>query len=1437
MDQNIPLERRFAPISNEELRDPDFVSLFGKERYGALDWTDMLKRSPVVFLGEGRSGKTHEFQRQVTKLKDQGNFAFFIPLEALHNEEVVDTLSLEDENAFENWKSSSDAVAYVFLDALDELKLREGSLQTAIKKLSKAVMPNVARVRLFLSCRPADWTTEIDVRQLDRFVVNQSTSRKASTLGARSAEEAFISAISNSELTGDDEATEKETESEEGNSVFIATLLSLSTDEVRTFANDYESEYASIFCDHLEKYDLWHLYRLPADIIGALDQMKAGEPLGSLEDQLRFGIQQKLSEGKNKKRKLVDIERATLGAERIALAMFMMKRRSIRVDGTAEATTLDVGQVLTDWSAADQNELISKSLFDPSGVGAVRFHHRSTQEFLAAKRMDRLLKNGMPWAEFSALLFDEVGGEEVVKPSMAPVAAWLALWNPAVRKIVKKREPGLMLSQGLPSAMSIEIRAEMLRSYVDQYARKDWCRAGIGHSDVRRISHPDLSPVVRELWEEGYTGHDSRELLLELIWIGPLPDCVDLALNAAWDTDIPYHHRTYACWGVIASGTNEQKRSVAEGIINGTIPEDVMRSVIPELLPQSISPAEFMKIVNAAQEVPKSVHGLNYAILSSLRSDRLSAVQTTLLRNRLASEVWENRRDISRMYQAHSTKDHFQDGLIACCSRTTPNVGDDVSRWAWDTAVALHFGERHTSIVAKEETDEITSALKDRLDLREAYFWACIEMSDAMEGKEDDWGRVINATSQSRRAIGFADHDKNWLVSSLGPDTADDRRGVAFRALTGFFDIHSDELLQASIAQAIIDKPSFQEHLGKILNPEPREPDEYEIEMKQLDQKNADDEAKRVADWLTWRAEVLADPEFRLAGDQRLGTIYDAHKIIEQGRRSFGAWGQWDSNLIATTMSDDFLERYRKELSAFWRDQTVKLRSERQPEERSSVNRNWLLALASVKAEAEIDGWANSLSHEEATLAMRIGCMELNGFAGYFDDLSVVHPTAVANVAATEAIEELLHLSETGLGDMPHEILYHGSDQMKVAVSPLIAPAVIRVVLEGAVQDHNVLSYALEIIAQHGTNEAKGTVVDALVAALDQPNGSHRKSLLTHLAKFDPERACNRLLDATSEIKTSDQKNEAISLFAGVFGDRHSRSAPNLTIIQQDRRIPLLTQLVVRSYQAIRRDEDVRHDGVYSPGLRDEAQDARSFLFDALVSQKTPAALAALHFLAGQPEFDHMPDRLREMAREVAGQISDANPMPLTAFQRLDNDGTFVPHDNQSLLKVTITRLDAFEHDMLHAQDTTVGTLRKADQELEIRRFIAHWLRHQDSGVFDFTQEAVVVDEKRTDIRFQPRTMQGYATVELKRETWSGAEMEVALRDQLVGRYLRHDDCKVGILLICMRKAKEWQNPHTKKLMSLTELTSWLSDIAQEIMHDRPDLYLAVKGVDYTASG
>ena len=155
LTMKILTKRRFAPTDEKQLGDPDYLSYFGEQPAGIKTWQDLLKMSPVVVLGEGRIGKTFEFVSMVEKLRSQDQFAFFVPLERLHDEDFEEAVEPEDVDLFHVWKSSANAAAYFFLDALDELKLRDGTLRKALKKLQDAVEPHFGRVNVILSCRPA----------------------------------------------------------------------------------------------------------------------------------------------------------------------------------------------------------------------------------------------------------------------------------------------------------------------------------------------------------------------------------------------------------------------------------------------------------------------------------------------------------------------------------------------------------------------------------------------------------------------------------------------------------------------------------------------------------------------------------------------------------------------------------------------------------------------------------------------------------------------------------------------------------------------------------------------------------------------------------------------------------------------------------------------------------------------------------------------------------------------------------------------------------------------------------------------------------------------------------------------------------------------------------------------------------------------------------
>ena len=147
--------------------------------------------------------------------------------------------------------------------------------------------------------------------------------------------------------------------------------------------------------------------------------------------------------------------------------------------------------------------------------------------------------------------------------------------------------------------------------------------------------------------------------------------------------------------------------------------------------------------------------------------------------------------------------------------------------------------------------------------------------------------------------------------------------------------------------------------------------------------------------------------------------------------------------------------------------------------------------------------------------------------------------------------------------------------------------------------------------------------------------------------------------------------------------------------------------------------------------------------------------------------------------------------------------------------------------------------MKKISGETELRQFISNWLNQNNRGAYTITQEAVKVNEKRTDIRLQPNNGDYHATIELKLDgkglnRWSGADLKQALLDQLVGKYLSHERCKVGCLLVCMRKPRQWENPDTKEMMSLQETVHWLQTVANGLMEENPDFWLSVKGIDYS---
>ncbi|QGP51451.1 hypothetical protein PsalN5692_02934 [Piscirickettsia salmonis] len=686
----------------------------------------------------------------------------------------------------------------------------------------------------------------------------------------------------------------------------------------------------------------------------------------------------------------------------------------------------------------------------------------------------------------------------------------------------------------------------------------------------------------------------------------------------------------------------------------------------------------------------------------------------------------------------------------------------------------------------------------------------------------------------------FSESDLGWLIKAFTSDDSKNKKDAAFNKLIQFVKSGKKPQLATIISENASDV-KYTNMLNNVLNPPPNQQDEYSIERSKQIQDAKEREEERVNGWKSWRRKVLSSNDFLLGEDTYENTLNMLYRVLQQKKNSTEKWGYWDAQFVETAFSTKFLTAVRSKLSTIWQQADNKLYSERSEESKNNCSLSSLMSLFAVKCCSGTQNWAESLSHDEAVKAIRISIIELNGFASFLSELEKTHPKAVEEVFVSETQAQIDDLEESGKAPILHNVLYYGSPFIKnCAIQAIInkLDAINRAIKQGP---HSNLKYAFELVAAHGSENFKKTLAEVIYDHFDNTpfTTEERSPWVALLAALDIEMAYKRIMLLTSDISSKDKSKGAIALFAAVFGSYHSSKQPMLDSIEPNRRLDVLRNLVIRSYQIVKPSNDNDHEGAnYTPNTRDNAERARSILLESLSKINIPKTISVLYELSSRDEFSHLSSRLKQVAVEVAARLSEPEAMNITAFNKFDKELSYFPYDDSSLFKVLNDRLDDFEHQLLNDEHSIIDTLRKVENETELRRFISNWLNIKSRNAYSVTQEAVVVSERRTDIRLDSRSINKYASIELKlddsRNKWSGSDLKAALVDQLVGRYLNHERCYVGCLLIAMRQARKWENPETSQRMSLQETVAWLQGIADKIMDDRPNLHLSVKGINYS---
>ena len=1369
MPKHIDLKRRFRNLTDKELEDAEsLISLGEFGFYPDIGWSELLRHPRVILLAEAGSGKTMEMEEQAKRLVRNGQYAFFVALESLNDEPFIDLLSSDEELLFNKWKAEGSQPCWFFLDSVDELKLHSGTLIRALRHLSRAVDGYIDRARIVISCRPSDWLPEVDLATVQKHLPIPKIQNLATI---KLSDQIFIQALSR-DLGVTKTAEHEEDEQEEVSGVRKVTMLPMSDSQITLFAEQSGVNNVTDFLEEIDRQNAWTFARRPLDLEELIETWKNSKYLGTREHQHEVHVKSKIMDRPDRPDSgvLSDVE-ARIGAERLALALALTHTRTIRspehapdvhrVEGILEPST-----ILASWTDQKRRALLRRALFDPATYGLIRFHHRSIQEYLAARHLRRLRGKGMSNRALHRLLFRRSYGLEIVYPSMSVIAAWLSLWDDPVRKELIEREPETLLTHGDPESLSIITRSEILRSFVSKYGQGSRRGLHIPVDDIRKFSSPELASVVRECWSDKFENDEVRQLLLDMIWLGPIKDCVDLAGTVADEPSQPANHRVSAIRALITSNQDEAVLKLANSILNEpeSWPDKVVYNLATELFPKFISANDLVMLMEQRYEPRNTAHHFEWVSRQIAESIVPMHVQAITLRNKMADLIWRGRKQNQGLYDIESKFDHIVPALAILCdrqlSKLLTNPDDEL---IWSCVIASRFCAGRTAIY--EPVTKLKSHFDGKSTLRSDAFWTELEFVDQIITANGDWQRCH--FSQDNGLTGYlTEFDRSWLEAALVDEGNSERRAVALHALINLWHHRGQDVTELDSFRSLI-KGDLNLERRLEERTRPQEPDEetiqIELQAQQQQKENDKREAERLKGWQKWRDELLSNPADAFSPDKQKQTISSIFSWLSAFKQTNSRYNIWDKNALIQAFNSDIADFAEIAFRSIWRTKKPKLWSERPADGKNGMTYDWIYGLNGVSSEAITPDWTASLSSDEARTATRYACIEMNGFAPFISDLAISHPKEVEEVVSGEVSAELTEGSEHH--SLPTlQNLTHADVNVKQLLIPHLLTELKSFPRDfSGEQGSRLFSHAERVLrvleATNIDKEREAVVQECAKRYESNPSDISALMWLRALFEFNPLSGTRVLLESLADSDDLGTCERAVSTFAALFGG-HNRVT--FEIVDHAQQVHVLEQLVRCAYTFIGREDDNVRRGTYTPNTRDDAESARSYLLSSLLDTPGPETHSAVMTLADEDIFSHSSDRLKFLAKERAANDAEFSPYNPEEVIDLENRHEAPPQDRDSLFNLMMDRLEDLADYYAHGDFSNRRTIQNISEEAEMQRTLAGRLEDKANGAYVVTREDEVADRKRTDIRLLTNKGNQKAVIEVKiaDKRWTLSQLE-----------------------------------------------------------------------------
>jgi hypothetical protein len=1431
--EHVPLRRLFIALSGEESEQQLFD--ISANAYLGVRWESVLSQPLSIILAGADSGKSWEFEWQADQLATKGLASFFVRLEDLVDGAPHRTLPQEQLNLINAWKTGA-AHGWFFLDSVDEAKIRDrAAFRRAVATFAKLIGDGLDRVTVVISSRPAAWNHVDDRQEIETlFTAQKGVVAPAMTPPPVDEDELLLGPIRGAGDRGapDDAATAPE-EIDADRALAhpvvcrVFLLADLGDDDRKVLAKAWGVPNPVGLSEAAHEKRLESFTLRPGDYRDLCRYWEEHGCLAERSDMMRGRLERVLRErpSSGSGSTLTD-KRAWEGARILAAALLLTNSTSLSPDGAEHEgrNAIDVADVLWDWTASDRTALLLRGLFAPELLGRIQFLNRSWIDFLAADWFRSLLERQSCRLVVQDLLFPEIWNEKTVRPELSSAACWLAIDHHWVRDEILSRKPVLLMKDGDPTTYPPEFKARILARWADMHRNGQLGRFQLETRDYKAFAEHGLEDPIRAAWTAN--DHlDFRVDLIELISTAGLTSCADLVRQTI-EPDFSGQALVYrGCEALKGLGDELGLNRAAEHLRAGRFSADggFLRLVIPLLYPDQLSTQDVLSLLQAMPK-PRERHShttgrlVEQLMMQCPESDlEILAAGLTDLALRIplttgvdkVSDRFEHIADA--LMQAapvligrHQCPEHSS--VVVEFLMTAQFRNDDYqSKSAFQTAAAL------------VEANEL---------LKQALFWRDMEYTYAKLDRKEKTDRLdLLAFWRVHQTLwNLGEEDLTWLQAACAQSADEKRRAAAGACLIEHHWRNETLVANRDSVRALV---KWSGGLRKMLDERlaPRKTPKWQLKEAEAEKKRRAQDAINQREWLTYRDRVkVATPPTRREGSDGEKKAYDIFQS------ALTRWLSWPSEhrgslsprgwkAIVPAWGQEAAEAYRDLFIDLWR----RVEPRRPERSGSTTTYKWdvIYGFAGIGVEADADAlWPASLSPTETERAVRYAVRCDRGIPDWLGRLQLYAP----DVVLREVREELKR--EWVSSEAHHKPWLYYLANRNVSEDDFIEALV-------SVLVHNTC----------GHDDAFRLAVRALSACSLKPQTHrrlirHARYLLSNavaleerinafslFSSLDFEEASTAIADTIVALPQKDAFSFAQSMFTR--DQMEVRDAATLSVASARRVLEALALQAPAQSDVSRGEEDE---------IRAEAQDARKNLVGLIRAKRSFAAHAALLELADNPAICRDPHWFRVMASEMAEEASALKPWEPRHVRDLETCCVGPINSSDALSQEVFGALCAIKLDFSNADTSSKPVLRHAPNEDAVQEWLCEQLQLRCRSQITAVREAQVADKKKPDIIAASSLAGAEVVVELKHANkgYTVPALEAALRTQIVGKYLKVDRRRHGILFVSLHKDRRWR-PKPGVNWSFDDVIAHLSDYAAKVISECPhDIRLDVIGLDAT---